>query len=406
MTDSDSDLEIQEVRAIPNGADRINATRPTGIPRRSHRISSTSSRGQTCASSPTATSSRTSDTSNMSVSEPTASNDQDEDGFEIVSESVVSTPSLDAQSADHHRALMFATGTLPEQQRQRQYRNRIRQNQSAANGAPNTAQHRRRHQQPTTGNTRRPVHAMSYVPPYQLRAMSDNTGNSTEPLSSYMLRTLYFSGGRGLTASLRNGGFPMRILFSLLGGGEDGESSSSSYAPSSDYSSSSADSPSAYSSNSPYDFGSDLERAIQRSLYEHTERPLLSLDKLTRIEPPTETRKGYTRKITIHNPVVCARCNRELGTGLTEDSGDLPKDTIQQSKRVFFSKCCHAYCGVCVAFYTSGTAAKPAAAAVDATTGTQPPKRRRTRAEPRTCAVTDCPQSFARLKHPFREIFY
>ncbi|CAN6597310.1 hypothetical protein TRVA0_001S04082 [Trichomonascus vanleenenianus] len=107
------------------------------------------------------------------------------------------------------------------------------------------------------------------------------------------------------------------------------------------------------------DFDEDeLRRALILSEQMDQPRRELTVDQLKgKPAEPLDTRKGYTRGITKDAKLVCPNCSVELGEGVPDET-DEDREAIRRngysdmdvllSKRVFFSKCGHVYCGKCV----------------------------------------------------------
>ncbi|ANB13104.1 hypothetical protein AWJ20_1384 [Sugiyamaella lignohabitans] len=153
-----------------------------------------------------------------------------------------------------------------------------------------------------------------------------------------------------------------------------------------------------------------FQAVLQRSIEDTGEvshRP--TVDQLRKPEIPKSARPGYSRAVEPELDVVCARCETELGVGLTSDmklDKGKEQETSQEasdlviteadrllSKRVFFARCGHVYCGRCV----------------NATVNRRNNKKRKGKKGPdptRKCSVPDCGQSFSRVKKPFSEIYY
>ncbi|KAG5357729.1 hypothetical protein CJU89_4197 [Yarrowia sp. B02] len=110
-------------------------------------------------------------------------------------------------------------------------------------------------------------------------------------------------------------------------------------------------------------FEEDLQRAIRASMEDSLSN--YGPKNITHPEPPKETTKGYTRSVRKRQLLCCALCRCELGMGVPSEKkksgskpakkrkrfsrfSDLSDVDISLSKRMFFSKCGHIYCGLCV----------------------------------------------------------
>jgi hypothetical protein len=132
----------------------------------------------------------------------------------------------------------------------------------------------------------------------------------------------------------------------------------------------------------------DLIDALRESAQMDQSSPRLELQDLKLPQIPSTTRPGYTRGINKNKDLMCARCDVELGIGIPDsekDSSITDGDRLL-SKRVFFARCGHTYCGRCVNDFLN--------------------RDHKKRGLSKACVVPDCKQSFKRQRVPFREIYY
>ncbi|KAG5354330.1 hypothetical protein CJU90_4144 [Yarrowia sp. C11] len=113
-------------------------------------------------------------------------------------------------------------------------------------------------------------------------------------------------------------------------------------------------------------FEEDIQRAMQASLEDSLSN--YGPKKVSHPDPPTTTTEGYTRSVRKRQVVCCALCRSDLGVGVPPESkksnkpssskkrkrfsrfSDLTDVERTLSKRMFFTKCGHVYCGLCVQF--------------------------------------------------------
>lgn len=113
-------------------------------------------------------------------------------------------------------------------------------------------------------------------------------------------------------------------------------------------------------------FEEDLQRAMRASMEDSLSN--FGPKKVSHPEPPTTTTEGYTRSVRKRQVVCCALCRSDLGVGIPPETkkpskssspkkrkrfsrfSDLTDVERTLSKRMFFTKCGHVYCGLCVQF--------------------------------------------------------
>jgi hypothetical protein len=134
-----------------------------------------------------------------------------------------------------------------------------------------------------------------------------------------------------------------------------------------------------------------LRQALLRSLQDSgPDRKQLSVDRLSANRVPQKTRSHFTRSLNPSMPPVCADCKVDLGVGLSEETkqkhGLITEGDRLLSKRVFFIKCGHVFCGRCVSRMMN---------------------RRRKRGQGAlVCPVEDCKRTLSKPKKDFFEVFY
>lgn len=132
-----------------------------------------------------------------------------------------------------------------------------------------------------------------------------------------------------------------------------------------------------------------MMQAIMRSLDDTgAPRRSVDVDKIRKPPEPAPARDEYTRELREdgESRPLCAYCDVELGVGIPEGEKALTEARRLLSKRVFFARCGHVYCGNCVTDLTDATA-------------------RKGRKLPRTCVVPGCRQRL-NVKNPFFEVYY
>uniref|UniRef100_A0A060TDW6 ARAD1D10758p n=1 Tax=Blastobotrys adeninivorans TaxID=409370 RepID=A0A060TDW6_BLAAD len=131
----------------------------------------------------------------------------------------------------------------------------------------------------------------------------------------------------------------------------------------------------------------DLLRAIMLSTQQYHPPETIKVEDIKDKPPsPSPARDGYTRSIKPDLKLMCCKCDTELGEGYDEQQAEQKSETdLLLSKRIFFSRCGHVYCGVCVKNYTSRPHKK----------GERRPK----------CVVEGC-EGFLTGRSKFTEIYY
>lgn len=131
----------------------------------------------------------------------------------------------------------------------------------------------------------------------------------------------------------------------------------------------------------------ELLEALMQSAQVEQNTPQLLPEDLKHPTIPSQTRPGYTRGITKSKQLICSMCDLELGIGIPDSDKNylLTEGDRLFSKRVFFAKCGHVYCGRCVNSIIN---------------------RERKRGAAKECVVAGCKQSFKKQRTPFREIYY
>lgn len=132
----------------------------------------------------------------------------------------------------------------------------------------------------------------------------------------------------------------------------------------------------------------NLINALQESAQMDNSTPRLELQDLRLPQIPSVTRPGYTRGINKQKQLICPMCDIELGIGIPESDKDLSITEGDRllSKRIFFARCGHTYCGRCVNKFLN--------------------RERKKRGVAKACVVTGCDQTFKKQRTPFREIYY
>lgn len=110
-------------------------------------------------------------------------------------------------------------------------------------------------------------------------------------------------------------------------------------------------------------FEADLQRAMRASMEDSLSN--FGPKKVAHPEPPSTTTPGYTRSVRKRQVVCCALCRSDLGVGVPSEPPKSSKTSPKKrkrfsrfsdltdvertlSKRMFFTKCGHVYCGLCV----------------------------------------------------------
>lgn len=143
------------------------------------------------------------------------------------------------------------------------------------------------------------------------------------------------------------------------------------------------------------------DEQLQRAVYLSSLHPQprgVSVDQIkSKPDVPTTTLEGYTRSLNSNVKPLCAYCDTILGDGINEEEAKEKKcsDTdVLLSKRVFFLRCGHVYCGRCVVTFLA---------------------RKTSQNLPKSCVADGCKTSFRRSRKKshnrnvnggFAEIYY
>lgn len=108
-------------------------------------------------------------------------------------------------------------------------------------------------------------------------------------------------------------------------------------------------------------FEADMQRAMRASMDDTLSN--FGPKNVNHPDPPAKTTEGFTRSVRKKQVVTCALCRFDLGVGIPSEKksgvkrrkrfsrfSDITEVERTLSKRMFFTKCGHIYCGLCVQF--------------------------------------------------------